>query len=89
MLSKCMHVEDDMANLTIRNIENSVVERLKDKAAKNGRSLEAELREVLKQAANRKTREELLAAADRIAAMTPKGIKQTDSAELIREDPDR
>ena len=49
-----------MANLTIRNIENNVVERLKDKAAKNGRSLEAELREVLKQAANRKTREELL-----------------------------
>ena len=89
MLSKCMHVEDDMANLTIRNIENSVVERLKDKAAKNGRSLEAELREVLKQAANRKTREELLAAADRIAAMIPKGIKQTDSAELIREDHDR
>ena len=89
MLSKCMHVEDDMANLTIRNIENSVVERLKDTATKNGRSLEAELRELRKQAANRKTREELLAAADRIAAMTPKGSKQTDSAELIREDHDR
>ena len=89
MLAKCMHVEDDMANLTIRNIEDSVVERLKDKAAKNGRSLEAELREVLKHAANRRTREELLAAADRIAAMTPKGVKQTDSAELIREDRDR
>lgn len=78
-----------MANLTIRNIEESIVQRLKEKATKNGRSLEAELREVLKRASNRKTREEMLAAADRVAAMTPKGIAQTDSAELIRSDRDR
>jgi len=78
-----------MANLTIRNMEDSVVERMKEKAAQNGRSLEAELREVVRQAASRRTRQELLAAADRIAAMTPKGVKQTDSAELIREDRDR
>jgi len=78
-----------MANLTIRNVDDVIVDRLKDKAAKNGRSLEAELREVLKQAATRKTREELLAQIDSIAAMTPKGIKQTDSAKLIREDRDR
>ncbi|MBE0529181.1 MAG: hypothetical protein IH626_00010 [Rhodospirillales bacterium] len=78
-----------MANLTIRNVEDAVVERLKSKAIQSGRSLEAELREVLRQAANRKSREEMLAAADRIAAMTPKGIKQTDSAVLLREDRDR
>ena len=78
-----------MANLTIRNVDDSVVERLKDKATQRGRSLEAELREVLKQAANQRTRAEMLAAADRIAAMTPKGVKQTDSADLIREDRDR
>jgi len=78
-----------MANLTIRNVEDSVVERLKDKAAQSGRSLEAEVREVLKQAAHRRTREEMLAAADRIAAMTPKGVTQTDSAILLREDRDR
>ena len=78
-----------MATLTIRNLDDEVVERLKAKAKDNGRSLEGELRELLKQAADRKTREELLAAADRIAAMTPKDVKQTDSAELIREDRDR
>lgn len=78
-----------MANLTIRNVEDSVVERLKSKAIQSGRSLEAEVREVLRQAAKRKSREEMLAAADRIAAMTPKGVKQTDSAELLREDRDR
>ena len=77
-----------MANLTIRNVSDEVVERLKYKAKQNGRSLEAELRELLKQAASRKTPEELLAIADRIAAMTP-DVPQTDSAELIREDRDR
>ncbi len=77
-----------MANLTIRNLDNQVVERLKKRAKDNGRSLEAELRELLKQAANRKSPEELLAIADRIAAMTP-DVPQTDSAELLREDRDR
>lgn len=77
-----------MANLTIRNVSHEVVERLKYKAKQNGRSLEAELRELLKQAASRKTPEELLAIADRIAAMTL-DVPQTDSAELIREDRDR
>lgn len=77
-----------MANLTIRNVDDHVVERLKKKAKDNGRSLEAELRELLKQAANRKSPEELLAIADRIAAMTP-DVPQTDSAELLREDRDR
>ncbi len=77
-----------MANLTIRNVDDKVVERLKKRAKDNGRSLEAELRELLKQAANRKSPEELLAIADRIAAMTP-DVPQTDSAELLREDRDR
>ncbi len=77
-----------MATVTIRNLDDAVVERLKYQAKQNGRSLEAEVRELLKQAANRKTPEELLAIADRIAAMTP-DVPQTDSAELIREDRDR
>ncbi len=78
-----------MATLTIRNLDEEVVARLKAKAKDNGRSLEGELRKLLKQAADRKTREELLAVADRIAAMTPKDAKQTDSAKLIRQDRDR
>ena len=78
-----------MATLTIRNLDDEIVDKLKHKAKEHHRSLEAEVREILKQAAERKSREELLAAADRIAAMTPKGVKQTDSAKLIREDRDR
>lgn len=78
-----------MANLSIRNVDDHVVERLKKKAKDNGRSLEAELRELLKQAANRKSPEELLAIADRISAMTPDDVEQTDSTKIIREFRDR
>ncbi len=78
-----------MANLTIRNVDDEVVEQLKKKAQENNRCVEAELRELLKHAAHRRSPEELLALADRIAAMTPEGVKQTDSAELLREDRDR
>ncbi|MCZ6607527.1 MAG: ribbon-helix-helix protein, CopG family [Alphaproteobacteria bacterium] len=78
-----------MANLSIRNLDDKVVERLKKKAKDNGRSLEAELRELLKQAANRKSPEELLAIADRISAMTPDDVEQTDSTKIIREFRDR
>ena len=77
-----------MATVTIRNLDDAVVERLKYQAKQNGRSLEAEVRELLKQAANRKTPEELLAIADRIAAMTP-DVPQTDSTQIIREFRDR
>lgn len=78
-----------MANLTIRNVDDEVVERLKKKARDNERSLEAEVRTLLKNAAGRLTGREARALAERISAMTPKGVKQTDSAELIREDRDR
>ncbi len=78
-----------MANLTIRNLDDEVVKRLKKKAKDNGRSLEAELRVLLSETANRLTGKEARALADRIAAMTPEGVKQTDSAELLREDRDR
>ena len=74
-----------MGTLTIRNLEDQIVERLKDKARQNGRSLEAEVREALRREAKRTTGKEAVAEAERIAAMTPKGVKQTDSVEIIRE----
>ncbi len=77
-----------MANVTIRNLDDEVVLRLKDRAKANKRSLEAELREILTRSAGSMTREEFIAFAKRIAAQTP-DVPQTDSAELIREDRDR
>ncbi len=78
-----------MASVTIRNLDDGVVERLKSKAKDNGRSLESELREILSTEARRASTKELIAEADRIAAMTPKDRPQTDSTILIREDRDR
>ncbi len=77
-----------MATLTIRNLDGQIVERLKSRAKENGRSLEAELREILAAAARSVTLAEFRAAARRISAMTL-DVPQTDSTELIREDRDR
>ena len=74
-----------MATMTIRNLDDVVVEKLKQKAKANNRSLEAEVRVVLETSAKKPSRREVLAELDRIAAMTPKGVKQTDSVELLRE----
>ena len=77
-----------MASVTIRNLDDEVVARLKDRAKANKRSLEAELRDILARSAEVMTREELITFAKRVAAQTP-DVPQTDSAELIREDRDR
>lgn len=74
-----------MATLTIRNLENEVVEALKKRAKAHNRSLEAEVRQILADTARRRTPMELRELAERIAAMTP-NVPQTDSVELLRED---
>ena len=76
-----------MAQVLIRDLPDDVVERLKTKAAAEGRSLEAHLRIVLDQA-SRLNRDEFLALADASAAST-RGRPQTDAAELVRADRDR
>jgi plasmid stability protein len=77
-----------MATLTIRNLEDDVVGALKARARRNHRSLEAEVREVLRDAAVGGSPESLRDLADRIAALTP-GVPQTDSTELVRTDRSR
>ena len=77
-----------MAQVIVRNLDDRLVASLKSKAALHGRSLEQELRQILSAAA-RLPKAERLALARRVRAMTPTGVTQTDSAELIREDRDR
>jgi len=78
-----------MATLTIRNLDDKVVEKLKERARDNERSLEAEVRALLAQAAERPSRKKFIELAEKIAAMTPEGVEQTDSTEIIREFRDR
>ena len=83
---RCACTFEGMAQLTIRNLDPQVVSSLKIKAELHGCSLEQELRDILKRAAELTT-EEKLALVDSIRAMTPKRLED-DSADLIREDRD-
>ncbi len=74
-----------MANITIRNLDDDVVEELKSRAKAHHRSLEAELRQILSDATHRPSIDELRTLAQRIAALSP-AVPQTDSTELVRED---
>lgn len=76
-----------MAQVLVRELPEEVVERLKAKAATEGRSLEAHLRLVL-QEASELDRDEFLALADAVAATTD-GRAQTDATELIRSSRDQ
>jgi plasmid stability protein len=74
-----------MANVTVRNLDNAVVEALKERARANNRSLEGELRQILTDVANPVGQLDLRAQAERIAAMTS-DQPQTDSVDLLHED---
>ena len=72
-----------VATLTIRNLEDDVVDALRVRARRNHRSLEAEVRELLRDAAVGRSPQFLRDLADRIAALTPE-VWQTDSTALVR-----
>jgi plasmid stability protein len=74
-----------MATLTVRNLDDALIARLKDCASQHGRSLESEIREVLASYAARPTNAEMKRMAERVAASTDPSV-QTDSVELLRED---
>lgn len=78
-----------MAQALIRNLDDDLLDDYREAARRNGRSLEAELREALRlmRPVKRRTREELLEASRQIRAMTP-NVPQTPSEQLVREDRD-
>jgi plasmid stability protein len=78
-----------MGTVTIRNLDDKIIKRLKARAKNHRRSLEAELRDLLSHASQQPLIVDAVAEADRIAALTPKGVRQTDSVTLLREDRSR
>ena len=76
-----------MAVLTLTDIDEHVLDALRDRAASNARSIEAEAGHILAAAVGApRSRADLWDEVRRIAAMTPKGVPQTDSVELLHED---
>ena len=78
-----------MGTVTIRNLDDKIIKRLKARAKAHRRSLEAELRDLLSYASQQTLIADALVEADRIAAMTPRKVKQTDSITLLRQDRSR
>jgi plasmid stability protein len=61
-INDCMQ-EENMASLTIRNLDNNVKAQLRQRAARHGRSMEAEARTILSQTLNAPVIEQNLATA--------------------------
>ena len=78
-----------MGNLTIRNLDDRVIEHLKAQAKANQRSLEGEIRYVLTQQVDRRARIADFRKRTREISRTTTGTPQTDSVTLLREDMDR
>jgi antitoxin FitA len=76
-----------MSNVLIRNVDDEVLVRLKARAKRSRRSLEAELRLVLEESAQ-VGRERATAAAERFRRSL-EGRRHTDSVLLVREDRSR
>lgn len=64
-----------MAQLVVRNIEASVKARLQRRAKRNGRSMEAEVREILRDAANQKEQSQVGLGSEIAALVRGTGLK--------------
>ncbi len=79
-----------MAQIVMNGVDESTFAKLTDLAATNDVSVEDQAKKLLVDAVDATVRRRgLREMADRIAAMTPRGIAQTDSVILLREDRDR
>ncbi len=85
-LNECSEV-DMPGNLQVRNLDDDTILRLKRRAARHGRSVEAEHREILRQALSAEIDPTFDDLAAQLRALT-KGRQQTPSEVLLREDRD-
>lgn len=73
-----------MANVLIRDLDDEVLRQLKASAKAHGRSLQAEIHHVLRNASARRLAETRRLSAQWLQRL--RGSKHSDSATLIRED---
>jgi len=76
-----------MPNVLIRDLDDELLTRLKEAASANGRSLQAEIHEILEQAGARSLGETRRLSARWLRRL--EGSLHSDSTDLIREDRDR
>ncbi len=79
-----------MNAIKIEKLSERALQIIAERARAHGASIEDEVTEIVELALGpQQTSNWRLTSADRIAAMTPDGLKQSDSTLLIREDRDR
>jgi plasmid stability protein len=76
-----------MAQVIVRNLDEGVVKRLKARAKKKGRSLEAEIRDILERESRPKSRSEFKRRLEEFHKKIG-NRRHTDSVELLREERD-
>ncbi|MFO1101926.1 MAG: hypothetical protein U1E20_03355 [Methylocystis sp.] len=75
-----------MNAITIKSISAEAAARIEELAAIHHRTIEEEAADILERAVGKlPDRAARLVAVDRIAAMTPNDVEQTDSTAIIRE----
>jgi plasmid stability protein len=79
-----------MGQILVRNLDDGVIRRLKQRASRENLSLEEAVRQILALAAqpDKPSPEELIAELNRIASMSPPITEPPFSEDLIREDRD-
>ena len=77
-----------MASILVRDLDERVVAGLKQRARSNGRSVQAEVRDILAQAARRSLAETRTVSEQWLLRLSGRR-QRTDSARLIRDDRDR
>ncbi len=78
-----------MGSLTIRNLDDRIIDRLKAQAKANQRSLEGEVRHVLTEQVDRRSRLAGFRERTQQLASGTAGRPQADSVTLLRADRDR
>lgn len=78
-------------DIVIKGLERETLEALEERAREHGITVDEEVKHIVRSTvgSRRMTPDEFERRAEAIAAMTPIGITQTDSAVLLREDRDR
>ena len=88
MIALCYHRA--MGQVLIRNLDDELLADYREAAERNKRSLEAELRAALRtvRPMSKTSLDDAIAKLRKIREMTPLGVRQTPSEQLVREDRD-
>lgn len=77
-----------MSDILIRDVDPEAVDAIKARAARGGRSMQAELRQVIEDIAEQERRRKIFWERADALRKSLEGREHSDSADLIREDRD-